>query len=251
MTLEDLIRALTGREEPQRAPYIRERPTSELPRYPGQGMTPGALRRDPIPQWATDLQGPAQERMSVMRGQEGGLRRPVGPGGVTGDEPPLRVPFRALQGPRPSMGTAADWIQGPPRGVSSAPYISDGPRDTAPWRQPEQDPITNDLGQELELETIVDPNAPGRIAGYRETGNRRQNTAHFGAGGEAPLGFAPVQAPKRTESWPSDWSTLAAEDPAFTAALRRVEERERQRRERAIMDMSPIERASGLRPRRY
>jgi hypothetical protein len=135
--------------------------------------------------------------------------------------------------------------------VSPAPYISDGPRDTAPWRQPEQDPITNDLGQELELETLVDPNT-AQITGYRETGERRQNTAHFGAGGEAPaLGFAPAQAPKRTESWPSDWSTLAAEEPAFTAALRRVQELRRQQQERAIMDMSPTERASGLRPRRY
>ncbi len=131
MTLEDLIRALTGREEPQRAP-MPQAPT----RYPGQGITPGALRRDPIPQWVGGVQGPAQERMSVLRTQDGGFRRPVGPGGVTGDEPPLRVPFAALNGPRPSMGTAADWIAGPPRTPPVGPIFRDQPGDMEPWRSP-------------------------------------------------------------------------------------------------------------------
>jgi hypothetical protein len=141
MTLEDLIRALTGREEPQRAP-MPQAPA----RYPGQGITPGALRRDPIPQWVGGVQGPAQERMSVLRTQDGGFRRPVGPGGVTGDEPPLRVPFAALNGPRPSMGTAADWIAGQPPTPPRGPIFRDQqPGDMADWRQPFSEQISSDV----------------------------------------------------------------------------------------------------------
>jgi hypothetical protein len=118
----------------------------------------------------------------------------------------------------------------------------------ADWRQPEQDPITNEFGQELELETVIDPNT-GQIAGYRETGNTRQNTAHFGAGGEAPaLGLAPDGAPPVQQApWPSHWNVTDAQaDPAFTAALRRVQERQRMQREREAQMLSSATRAGGL-----
>lgn len=248
MTLQELIAALTGGERRSDAPYIRERdtrPMSQAPaRYPGQ---PGALRRDPIPEWANDLQGPAQERMSVMRGQEGGLRRPVGPGGVTGDEPPLRVPFRALQGPRPSMGTAADWIQGPPPPLPRAPYIGQSAPDTEPWRQPEgalSAPVDMDTGLIVDSLTGEPVDSTGREA---ELNNRRY--IPIPEQGAAPQrGMEPPSAPPQ-EPWP--WGGNEQEDPAFTAALRRVQELRRQQQERAIMAMSPVERASGLRPRRY
>lgn len=136
MTLEDLIRALTGgREEPQGG--LRRGPMQAPGRYPGQGVTPGALRSDPIPSWVTQAERPLTNRepsqgpymplpreseLPARMGALQGLRSqmaqgqdytPVyGPGGVVpaGDD----VPMRYMNQGGPSMPLPAADPQAPP-----------------------------------------------------------------------------------------------------------------------------------------
>lgn len=234
MTLEELIRAIAGGDTsgvggenpPGPVRRAREPLPQAPPRYPGQGVTPGALRRDPIPSWATDLQGPAQERVAILRNQEGGFRRPVGPGGVTGEESPLRVPFSSLQGARPSMGTAADWIEGgPPRTPPRGALFRDLPVDQEPWRQPENyDPLSPGT-------TPIPMGAPARQGGFEPPNAPVPSVTRWGSLQE---GMEAQGGDRDTEL-----------DVAFSAALERVRAREAAMRALIDQTQSPASRMSG------
>lgn len=120
MTLEDLIRALSGGEqEPQR---------QQMPPVPLQQRAAGALRRIPGALLGLPPADPIKMRHPL---EDHEFRPPIGPGGVTGDPPPgpPQMPFALEQRlmaqplsellPRPSDGFVD---------MSSPPPSTGGPR---------------------------------------------------------------------------------------------------------------------------
>jgi hypothetical protein len=145
MTLEDLIRALSG--DNPRGPVRRERePMPQAPaRYAGQA---GALRREPIPSWVTGeiaqpLAEQARTRARTRQMAPAMPPHPVGPGGVV-SEPPAPwegppapvVSLSSTQGRYPADGNAGDWMHGPPTAPPRGSLFVANRGDPEPWRSP-------------------------------------------------------------------------------------------------------------------
>lgn len=115
MTLEDLIRALTGgQQEPQRQP---------MPQAPLQQQAAGALRRVP----GALLGLPPADPIKMMRPAQG-HQFPMGPGGVTGGAPPAPPPMpMAMEQQLMAQPLGALRPQGP-LDMSNPPQSAGGPR---------------------------------------------------------------------------------------------------------------------------